>query len=494
MAVPHGIDRSGAAGGAGEQTEQDFTQDGAGAVRRTVQDKLREWVSVTDFGAVGDGVTDDTAAIQAAISVITGPATLFFPAGIYILTSAVTKSSTGALVFLGEGAASTVLRWTASGGMSLTGLTGTIRLRGIQFQTSVAGGGTAFTGSWDSPVGVPSLIVDDVNITSTDNSSKYWTKGFRLTNAAESSFSNVTIRGNTSAVSLMTHGFDISATGAATTYVFESVLVNGVNTAVNAVCSTNPGVEGLLFDKCNFVNVTNGVVVNGSTAGYVPPGLQIVNCHINAVTCVSATAWAQVIAANCSFYTTSSFADLINVTDATVEGNTCVVIGGTPDGITVSSTSTRCHIKDNTFSMGATGASIVFGSAVTNSVARGNYRSSGSSTIVNNNAGNGNVVYGNFPIDHAFATFTASDTTPNVQGFHVDFFKTNNSGSTTITNFSNGVVSQIITVFANDNNTTLQHNVNVNLKGGTNVTLSAGQAVTLQNIGSNVWQETSRNF
>jgi hypothetical protein len=55
---------------------------GTGAVATTVQGKLRESVSVNDFGAVGDGVTDDTAAIRLAID--SGAAEINFqPGGIY---------------------------------------------------------------------------------------------------------------------------------------------------------------------------------------------------------------------------------------------------------------------------------------------------------------------------------------------------------------------------------------------------------------------------
>lgn len=62
-----------------------FIQAGIGTLMRTVQDKLRERVSVKDFGAKGDGTTDDTTPIQAAIDAMkTKGGTVYFPPGRYV--------------------------------------------------------------------------------------------------------------------------------------------------------------------------------------------------------------------------------------------------------------------------------------------------------------------------------------------------------------------------------------------------------------------------
>jgi hypothetical protein len=64
----------------GNATAISYTAGFPGATLQTVQTKLEQYVSVKDFGAVGDGVTDDTAAIEAALG-LGGHVT--FPVGTY---------------------------------------------------------------------------------------------------------------------------------------------------------------------------------------------------------------------------------------------------------------------------------------------------------------------------------------------------------------------------------------------------------------------------
>ena len=62
-----------------------------GAVNRTINLKLSDMVSVKDFGATGNGTTDDTAAIQAAWN---SGLPIYHPAGNYVISSALTLGGT----------------------------------------------------------------------------------------------------------------------------------------------------------------------------------------------------------------------------------------------------------------------------------------------------------------------------------------------------------------------------------------------------------------
>lgn len=63
-----------------------FTQTGAGAVQRQVEEKLKDIVSVKDFGAVGDGITNDTAALVAAAAALQNGQQLDFGGGTYLIS------------------------------------------------------------------------------------------------------------------------------------------------------------------------------------------------------------------------------------------------------------------------------------------------------------------------------------------------------------------------------------------------------------------------
>jgi hypothetical protein len=88
-------------------------------VVRSVQAKLDDFASVRDFGAVGDGVTDDTAAINRALFQLYCRENnseirraLYFPAGTYLVTDSVIIPTYAKLV--GEGADCSIIQFDDS--------------------------------------------------------------------------------------------------------------------------------------------------------------------------------------------------------------------------------------------------------------------------------------------------------------------------------------------------------------------------------------------
>ena len=87
--------------------------------------------NVLDFGAVGDGVANDTAAIQAAINSFTNGGTVLFPEGIYLINAALNLSNKVNIALIGSSPVNTLqasgsqIRWASGVGTGpIVNLTG----------------------------------------------------------------------------------------------------------------------------------------------------------------------------------------------------------------------------------------------------------------------------------------------------------------------------------------------------------------------------------
>lgn len=83
----------------GAMAAPDFTPAGTGAATRPANDKFSDFISVKDFGAAGDGMTDDTAAIQNALA---AHGAVFVPAGEYLVSGTITLTHRQSLIGSGQ--------------------------------------------------------------------------------------------------------------------------------------------------------------------------------------------------------------------------------------------------------------------------------------------------------------------------------------------------------------------------------------------------------
>ena len=127
----------------GNANDISYTLTAPGATLQSVQTKLEQYVSVKDFGAVGDGVADDTAAIQAAIDAAPSGGCVLLNEGMYLTSARLNISKP--LTFEGEGYGS-VLK-SVSGGTHIIVLVeepSFLALNGVRlsnFRVDANGGG-----------------------------------------------------------------------------------------------------------------------------------------------------------------------------------------------------------------------------------------------------------------------------------------------------------------------------------------------------------------
>jgi hypothetical protein len=130
---------------------------GTGAVATNVQAKLRQTVSVKDFGAVGDGVTNDTAAIQAAINANLNGGEIYFPPGTYKITSTLSKPQS----FVGPSLIGAGWDCTTFNYSTITAGTPCLYIQGGSGAlSSITIEGIAFQGRNDGSTGTTGIFID----------------------------------------------------------------------------------------------------------------------------------------------------------------------------------------------------------------------------------------------------------------------------------------------------------------------------------------------
>jgi hypothetical protein len=233
---------------------------GAGAVTTTVQSKLRQYVSVLDFGAnTTPGTTDMTAAINAAIASLSNGGVVFFPAGTYRVTSQIVVASKVTLVGTGyasENSLSPSLRGATCILRGFAGTNATIALNGDASgidMIDVDGNGQG-TGDgvqvWGSRVKIGSISTrnhggDGVRIGKTD-------AGPSTINANFWGIDYLVTCGNTK------NGIRIDDTNTTTSLSYPLGLANANAGYATLIDARSNGEDGVQLGNCNdnvFVNV-----------------------------------------------------------------------------------------------------------------------------------------------------------------------------------------------------------------------------------------------
>ena len=261
--------------GAINATKLNFLQAGASGVARTVDSKLKDVVSVKDFGAVGDGVANDTAAIQAALNAHN---VIYVPNGTY-LCGALTFNSQN--VLKGESRSGSTLTYTGSTNF----ITGGVDLSRVGFENLTileSNNPSGYAIFFDSSTTRQPRIVN-VAIAG-------FAKGIRIDDALNGWIEQVYIEGQGAAVAGgVGLQFGESPAQAGTTWQVNNVYVNSFQTAVKTWSTAS------MFNTLIIENCTTGFY-SSAPSTVIAPWFELVttefDLYLNGI-CIIAPRWAN---------------------------------------------------------------------------------------------------------------------------------------------------------------------------------------------------------
>jgi hypothetical protein len=358
------------------------TASGTGAVARRLSAVLGDVINVKDYGAVGDGSTNDSTAFAAAVAALpAGGGSIFIPNGVYALGSqfVIGLSSRRDVHLIGCGVGVTVLKWTAAGGgIRFHGGEHAVDWSALQISdmsllTSYAAGGSAIDARWTNVAGsvAPSATVTNVEITG--YGSGYWATGVYLYDAKQARVENVQMLGDPSdrshfATGVLLASSDSDSGGAdygyASDIVIDKCSVYWADTAVKVYQASGvagSSLEGLLISSCHFAAVNVGVASDTVAS---EPLISVVNSHVAAYSFgIDLEHHNSQITGN-SFYgitTSPNACTLVNLrgvsSNVVVSGNTFYGAGSagtgsggyTVNGVVCADGTTDCVIANNSF-------------------------------------------------------------------------------------------------------------------------------------------------
>jgi hypothetical protein len=244
-------------------------------VVQSLQSWLDQFATVKDFGAVGDGVTDDTDAINRALYQLfcreTNPQirrSLFFPAGVYRVTETI-LIPTYATVW-GEGLDNSIIQLDDSGDDStLNAYVARTADSLQQYGVNIGNNGATAPGY---------VTLTNIGFRNLDTT----TNVFLVEDANNCTFKNVGFFGPLTKASLTTEGdftkgiaFASTASLVCDQIIFDTCKFSGTVYGVD----TDQQIKGVTFTNSNFDTLYKGVILGTNTpVNGGPTGVRITNC------------------------------------------------------------------------------------------------------------------------------------------------------------------------------------------------------------------------